>query len=245
MNDHMKDSPQHKDAPLSIRRGVMDAIKKGSVTMRPRWHFVLLSALAAVGAFIVLLALLYIVSLSFFLLRDSGAWFAPSFGGRGWFSLLHSVPWLLVLFVIIFAVILEVLVRRYRFIYRKPLLLSVCGILVLILVGGLAIANTPFHRQMALYAQHHQLPIPLAIIYSAPFRMPPPPDVYHGTILATTTQGFVIDDQNGAGTTTVLVTHETRLPYGEDFSVGSEVVVVGDTVATGTVRAYGVREVDE
>ena len=241
MNNDMHDT---KETP-SIRQGVLDAIKKGKIEMRPRWHFVLLSTLAALGMFIVLLTLLYIVSLSVFLLRDSGAWFAPSFGGRGWFSFLHSVPWLLILFIIVFVGILEILARRYRFVYRKPLLLSVAGILVLILAGGFAIAQTPFHRQMEFYAEHHMLPPPLSMIYGAPFRMPPPPDVYHGTILTVTLDGFVIDDLNGAGTTTVIITGKTRLPDGEDFSVGSEVVVVGDTVATGTIQAFGVREVDE
>jgi hypothetical protein len=244
MNDdthHMKDTP-------TIRQGVMDAIKKGNVQMRPRWHFILISTLAALGVFIVLLTLLYLVSLSLFLLRDNGSWFAASFGGRGWFSLLRSIPWVLVLFSVVFIAILEVLVRRYRFVYRKPLLLSAVVILLVVLVGGFAIAQTSFHRQMELEAYHHQLPGPLALVslaYGAPFRMPPPPDVYHGTILATSTDGFVMDDENGAGTTTVRITSKTRLPYGQDFSVGSEVVVIGDTVASGTVEAFGMREVDE
>ena len=102
-----------------MRQGVMDAIKKRNIHMRPRWHFVLVSALAALGVFIVLLALLYIVSLSVFFLRDNGTWFATSFGGRGWFSLLHSVPWLLIFFSIIFIAILEVLVQRYSFVYPQ------------------------------------------------------------------------------------------------------------------------------
>ena len=242
-NDPLNDMLPTNETP-SLKQGVMDAIKKRRVQMRPRWHFILLSSLAALGVFIVILTLLYIVSLSVFLLRDDGAWFAASFGGRGWFSLLHSVPWLLVLFVVIFICLLEVLVRRYRFIYRKPLLLSVAATLVVILVGGLAIAGTPFHHRMNFYAQHQQLPPPLSFIYGAPFRMPPPPDVYHGVILATTSSGFVIDDQNGAGTTTVVVTPKTRLPNGEDFSVGTEVVVVGDTVATDTVQAFGILDID-
>src|SRR5665213_3408185 len=132
MNEIMHDDTHHTKDPASVRQGVMDAIKKGNVQMRPRWHFVLVSTLAALGVFIVLLSLHYIVSLSVFLLRDNGAWFAPSFGGRGWFSLLHSVPWLLILFIIVFIGVLEVLVRRYRFVYRKPLLLSVAIILALI-----------------------------------------------------------------------------------------------------------------
>ena len=98
---------------------------------------------------------------------------------------------------------------------------------------------------MEFNAMHHQLPGALALAYGMPFKMPPPPDVYHGIILATTTSGFVIDDENGAGTTTVILSPKTRLPDGIDFTVGSAVVVEGDTVATGTIQAFGVREIDE
>jgi hypothetical protein len=228
----------------SMRQCVMDAIKKRNIQMRPRWHFVLLSTLAALGIFIVLLTLFYSVSLSVFFLRDSGAWFATSFGSRGWFSLLHSVPWLLILFSFIFIAILEVLVQRYSFVYRKPLLLSVSFILLTVLIGGFVIADTSFHRQMQFNAMHHELLGALALAYGTPFRMPPPSDVYHGTILATTTNGFIIDDENGAGTTTIILTAKTHLPNGIDFDVGSAVVVEGDMIATGTVQAFGVREFD-
>jgi len=130
---------------------------------------------------------------------------------------------------------------------RTPagILLSAVIIVVVIFLGGCLIAATPFHRQMAFYADHHELPPPLAFVYGTPFRAPPPPDVYHGVILATTTDGFVIVDKNGAGTTTVIVDGRTRLPDGVDFSVGTPVVVVGDRLGSSTVQAFGVRESDE
>jgi len=212
--------------------------------MRPRWHFILLSALTAVGACIVLLTLIYTASLAVFLMRDSGAWVALSFGGRGWFSFLHALPWLLIIFSIVFIGLLEVLVRRYAFVYRSPLLLSIAGILILITSGGLLIAGTPFHRQMKLYAEHHQLPSPLSFVYGIPFRIPAP-DVYEGNIIARTPDGFVIDDENGSGTTTIRITGKTRLPYGQDFSLGTHVVILGDAVSSSTVVAFGVQEDDE
>ena len=243
MNNDQQNSPG--DGRPALRGNIMDAIKKGSVQMRPRWHFVLLSAVVAVGALIVLLGLMYMASLSVFFLHDTGAWFVPSFGGRGWFSFLQSIPWLLIILIVVLAALLEVIVRRYAFVYRKPLLLSAVCILLVVIMGGFLIAATPFHRQMKFYLVHNQLPPPLAFVYGAPFRAPPPPDVYNGTILATTTNGFIIDDQNGAGTTTVVITNQTRLPDGIDFAVGTDVVVVGDRLGSSTVRAFGVRESDE
>lgn len=229
----------------SLRDGVMDAIKKGGVRMRPRWHFVLISALGAIGILIIILTLLYAASLSIFFLHDNGTWFAPSFGGRGWFDLLQSVPWLLVVFILVFIGVLEILVRRYSFVYRRPLMLSVAVILALILVGGFLIAQTPFHRQMEFYARHNALPPPLSFAYGTTLRMPPPPDILHGTILSVTPNTIVVDDENGAGTTTVILDPNTKLPDGDDFRVGEEVVVVGNAVATGTMRAFGIVDADE
>ena len=223
----------------------MKAIRNGQVHMRPRWHFLLISALSITGAFIVLLTLLYVTSLGFFFLRDSGAWYAPSFGARGWFGLLHSLPWILILFVAIFILILELLVRRYTFVYKKPLVISIVVILALVFLGGLAIAQTPLHRTLMLSARRGDLPPVLNAMYGHPLRTPPPGDMYNGKIVGLLKSGFVIVDEGGAGTTTVIVTPDTRLPYGEDFTLGERVVVVGDSSATGTVQAFGVREIDE
>jgi len=235
MNDEQK---------KSVGEDVMKAIRAGQVHMRPRWHFLLLSALSITGAFIVFLTLLYVTSLGLFFLRDSGAWYAPSFGVRGWFSLLHSLPWLLILFVAIFIVILELLVRRYTLVYKKPLVISVIAILAIVFLGGLAIAQTPFHRTLMLTARAGGLPLGLTQMYGHPLRMPPASDMYHGEIISLMPNGFLLSDEDN-GTTTVLLTPDTRLPYGEDFTVGERVVVVGDAAATGTIRAFGVREIDE
>jgi hypothetical protein len=234
---------QQSEKSSSVRSGVMDAIQKGRIQMRPRWHFVLLSILALVGVLILFLTLLYVSSLALFFLRDSGVWVAPSFGMRGWWTVVRGVPWFLVFLVAIFILVLELLVRRYAFVYQKPLLASVVGILILIVVGGFAIAQTPMHRQLALSARHGDLPPPLQFWYGDMFRAPQPDELYRGVIISIGDHQFVIVDP-GTGTTTVILTPRTRLPYGEDFSVGASVVVIGDVVATDTIQAFGVAEVD-
>ncbi|HUO55831.1 MAG TPA: hypothetical protein VMU27_00110, partial [Candidatus Paceibacterota bacterium] len=163
----------------SLKQGVMEAIQKGRIRMRPRWHFVLFSSLATLGVLIMFLAVLYIASLSIFFLHDSGAWFAPRFGGRGWWSLLQSLPWLLITLLIVFICVLQIAVRRYEFVYRRPLLISAAAILAIVFIGGFAIAETPLHRQMEFYAHHNELPPPLSLAYGAPLHMPAPPGIFH------------------------------------------------------------------
>lgn len=229
----------------SVRKDVMDAIRTGAVRMRPRWHFVLLSLLSVLGVLILLLTLLYVSSLIVFFLRDSGAWFAPAFGGRGWSDLLTGVSWRLVPLILLFIVVLELVVRRYRFVYKQPLLLSVLGILILVTVGGILIGQTPFHRQILISARHGELPPPMRFVYDDGALRPPPGELYRGTIISMGTSSFVISNANRPGTTTVLLSPRTRLPYGGDFGIGGMVVVIGDPMSTGTVRAFGVQEIGE
>ncbi len=228
-----------------LKTSVMDAIRKRKVNMRPRWHFLLLSALAAAGVLILIVTLLYITSLVLFFWRDSGVWYATDFGPRGWFELLRSAPLFLILLVAIFAIVLEVLVRKYSFAYRTPLIASLGAILCVVFVGGLVLAQTSLHRHLQGEARHGHLPPPMGMWYGGAMRPPPPGDMYIGAILLKTADGFIIVDENGNGTSTVVVTPKTRLPYGEDFSPGDVVIVIGDAIGTGTIRAYGVRIIDD
>ena len=233
----------HHDS--SLRTDIMNAIRKGGVHMRPRWHFVALSAFAIVGIVLVALTLLYVASLAVFFMRDSGAWFVPAFGAAGWFELLRSLPWLLILLLAVFVVLLQILVQRYSFVYQKPLIASVLGVVLLVAAGGFLSGRTPLHRELFRHARHHELPFPLGLWYQAPFRAPRTGDVYHGSIVATSSSGFTIVDVDDEGTSTVIITPQTRLPYGADFSDGDFVVVFGDTIATDTVKAFGIREISE
>jgi len=228
-----------------FRDKVMAMIEKKGVAMRPRWHFILLSALAAAGILILVIALLYVISLAFFFLREGGAWYAPSFGGRGWFVLLHSAPLLLLILVAIFALILEILVRKYSFAYRAPLTMSLGGILVVVFLGGFVLAQTSFHRRMEFEAHHGYLPPPMGFWYGSMFRPPHPPDMRRGVIVMEEPGRFVIIGPDGEGTSTVILTPKTRLPYGEDFAPGDMVIVIGDADGTDTIRAFGVRTIEE
>jgi hypothetical protein len=147
--------------------------------------------------------------------------------------------------VAVFALLLEILVRKYSFAYRSSLTVSLGGILLLVFVGGFALAQTSFHRRMEFAAHHGNLPPPIGILYGNAFRQRPPGDMYRGVIVAQKQGGFVMIDPDGNATSTVEITPKTRLPYGEDFTPGQMVIVIGDPDGTGTVRAFGIRTIEE
>lgn len=225
----------------SLREVVLEKIKRGEVTMRPKWQFMLKGALVVLGVMLLTLTLLYLVSFVFFALRQTGVWFAPSFGWRGMRAFFIGIPWLLVLLSLVFITVLEILVKRYAFAYRKPLLYSVLGIVLLVFIGGFVVAKTTFHRGMYRRMEGRGLPIagPLYRAYGVPhFKQ-----IHPGVISSTTDQGFILANQRGESIT-IIVTPATRLPLGFDFIEGDQVVVFG-LRDDDYVQALGVREVNE
>ncbi len=224
----------------SFKQEVLEAIKERHVAMRPRWQFILAGVLAVIGGILIALVLLYLVSFIIFVLRQTGVGFVPSFGARGWFAFFVSLPWLLILFATIFVVILEILVRRYAFAYRRPLLYSVCCILALVIVGGFFVASTPLHRKLFVSAEEQHLP------FGAPFYRGFGDrefgNIFRGRVVATTTEGFVL--QGRRGPLMIIVTPQTQLPFDTEFLPGNIVVVFGDR-SSSTIEAVGVRTIGE
>lgn len=218
---------------------MLDAIRKGEVGIVPRWHFILKAVLVVTGVVLAILVLLYLASFVVFSLRQTGIWFAPAFGAAGWWSLLRSFPWILVALLAVFIVALVILAKRYAFAYQHPLIYLFIGIVVIVVIGGFAIAQTPFHRALFDAARRGNLPVLGGFYHSfGPQRFG---DIHRGTVIATTTDGFVIQDVNGETSTAVLGSR-SRTPF-RIPSIGSNVVVFGPENPSGTIAVQGIQPV--
>ncbi len=218
----------------------MEAIKSGHVTMRPRWHFILKASLFAVGVMVVLLLLLYVASFAIFASHQTGIWFVTIFGSRGWYEFFISFPWILVALILVFIVILEVLVRHYSFGYGQPLLFSAVGIMVIVIIGGVVLARTPFHGRLFRYAEEDKLP--LAGRFYRSFGLQRMRNVHVGAIIEVTDGGFAMENRRRENLQ-VVVSPQTTFPLGTDFAEGDTVVVFGERNDS-LIKALGIRKVD-
>lgn len=207
--------------------------------MRPKWHFVLTALLALVGGIILLALLLYIVSFIVFLLRQSGAWAAPTFGWRGLYAFLSFLPGALLLLALVFVVVLELLVRRYAFAYRRPLLWSLGGIVLFALFGGLIVARTSLHARLSQYANTRRAP-PFARGFYHRFEHRRVHNIERGQITVLMPPQFMMHTVEGEQIT-VMTTPRTRLPSDVALFVGEDVVVFGERHDS-LMEALGVRQ---
>lgn len=232
---------ENKNEQKTIKESILATIKSGQVKMRPRWHFILKAILAILGAIIIFLTVLYLASFIIFILRQTGVLFMPAFGMEGWFAFFSHLPVFLIILLAVFIIVLELLVRHYAFAYRRPLFYSALGIFTLIVVGGLAVANTSLHGDLSKRAEKDNefLAGKLYREYEAQiFR-----DVHRGRIMQITQRGFLMNNQRKEALT-ITVTRKTRLPLGSDFYLGDIVVVFGPRDGD-EVQAFGIQKTCE
>lgn len=220
----------------SIRDAVMEKIKIDHEAMRPKWHFVLVSALVITGLTLGVLILVFTVSFVFFTLDDGGSWFLPAFGLPGFRTFFASLPWLLILFSALLVVLLEILARHFSFVYRRPLLYFLLAVIAVITAASFAVSCTPLHKKFNDLAAEQKLPL-----FGPLYRDFGPCDdcgMQIGTINEFTDAGFFINDRRGE-MISVIVTPETIFPSGINFQGGDWVIILGPR-SDHTIRAAGV-----
>ncbi len=219
--------------------GVFEAIQSGKLSMRPRWHFVLRTVLLILGIVLVLLTTLSLVSFVIFALRESGLWFVPIFGSRGWLEFFASLPWILIVAAILFIIVLEILVRRFSFGNHQPLLYTALGIILGVVALGVIIA--PLHKEF-LKDAYGDVGLPVVGGLYRSFGASNLSNTHVGVIFETTDDGFILENRNSQKLH-VVVSSQTHFPFGTEFSEGDVVVVLGDW-DDDTVQAFGVREIN-
>ncbi len=225
----------------SISDKVFNKIKKEQIKMRPKIYFILRAVLVASMTLLVAFFVLFLVSFILFNLRASGAWFLPRFGFPAIGIFLKSLPWLLILIAIILIVVLETLVKRFSFAYRRPILYSVLAIIIFAFLGSFAISRTHLHPDFFWKAQGRKLPM-MGGFYRG-FGMPRLGDVHCGIVSDMMDNGFYLETAKGE-ILTIVATSTIRSPLGPVIKKDDRVIVLGKR-DDGTVRAFGVRKVDE
>ena len=227
---------QEKD---SIKESVLSKIESGQIKMKPKWQFILKALFVIFGITLSALTIIFLGSFIFFVLRQNGLLFVPAFGLRGWGAFIFSLPWALILVSLIFLFILEILVRRYSFAYRKPILYSLVGIIVLVLLVSFVMSRVGLHQRALIFSRTGNLPIAGPLYRN--YEENKPENVYFGEITSLNSEGFNMTGRNNEEFQ-VIFTPDTFFPTGKDFHQSDRVVVLGDRNGS-LVTALGVREV--
>lgn len=220
-----------------FQQDILKKIKTGEVDMKPRWHFILKSLLLVFSVITAVLVVVYLLSFVIFTLRQSGVGFTLLYGFRGISMFVMSSPWLLIASAGAAVVVLQVLVHKYSFSYRQPLLYTIIGVVFLMLIGSYVIEQTSLHQRMQGFAKQHEVPVFGSMYRNAAENRPK--NIVRGTIVELNQTGFVIESDRKE-TLKIVVSQKTKQRPGEVYSVGETLLIFGDRKRD-VVDAIGVR----
>jgi|GEM_PF-231269 len=230
----MPDNNTHQ----SVKERVFATIHSGKTRMKPRWHFVLRAALVAIGIFIMSIGIVYLASLIHFLLRQSGIWFAPALGMHGVGMLLLLLPWFLTGVIIAFLTILEVLVRRYTFAYKQPVMYSVIGIVAVVALATFVVAKTGVHGTLYRAARDGGLPVGASLY--GPFPLGEAAEIHPGVITDISSPTSFTLERIDDTSLSVNISNETHTPTEYTPVLDDHVVVFGLMIEE-TITAKNIR----
>lgn len=216
----MENTPEQK----TIKSAVLDKILKGDVTARSKSYFILKNGLLILTIVIISSFILFATSFIMFALQESKMWYLPMFGLKGFKVLLGNFPWILTLLVILFIVVLEILVNRYGFAYRRPLLYSALGIVFIVVAISFLVKQTPLHG--AIYNQIERGRLPMARSLYEGYAKPNVKDFHPGTVLELKESGFLIANRDGT-LIEVIVTDQTKMKPGFRIELNRRLLIIG------------------
>jgi len=224
-----------------IKEKILEKIKSGQIKMRPKIYFILKTLLIVGGVLGFGLLIIFLISFIRFHLRASGIWYLPGFGFRGLGIYLRLLPWFLIFICLVLILILEILAKRFAFVWRRPIFYSLLAIIFIALIGGFIIEKTPFHPNLLLQAREGRLPFAGPVYRD--FGMPSFKDVHRGVVEEVIENGFKIRTFDNQLLTVVLIP-DTRFPLEKEIKQGDSVVVMGER-EDDIVRAFGIRKIED
>jgi len=142
-----------------ISQKVVSRIEKGELKMRPKAYFVIKTILIVGLLVLAFLFALYFGSLIVFVLRMNDILLFHGMGFQAIRNIILSFPWYLVFLVIGLVVLIEIVAKRFNFIYRKPLVVSLLIILALVFLSSFLIERSSLHHSFFRLAEQERLPL--------------------------------------------------------------------------------------
>ncbi len=229
INNFTKENQNTEQKAKEHMLQVLDQIKKGKVTMTPRFYFTLrFTALIAVSVLLFIFSSFFF-SFLFFALQASGYYFLFGFGLKGFTTLIILFPWSLFLIQVLLLALIEWLLKGFSFGYKTPLAYLILGIVGISMLLGLVVYLTPLHDDFESEAKHNNLPV-LGGLYDHVRRPSHDHGIYNGTVIAISTSSIMvkIDDAGDVATDTLVVMDSAALQLSKQVSLGQGVFIAGE-----------------
>jgi hypothetical protein len=204
----------------NIGEKITQKIKEGKIRMKSKSYFMTRAVLFFSGIFLLVLFSIYLFSFIIFELRMSGIWFLSQFGFSGIKILFSSLPWILIIVAIATTIALEFFAEKIEFVYKRPAVYSLLGIILFTTGASFVIGFSHFHPTLLKAAKEGNLPL-VGDFYQQ-YADPEFEDFHHGMVSKIHDGGFDIVTSHGEN---IFIAADPTLQ--KDIKEGNPIVIIG------------------
>lgn len=208
----------------NIKEDILQKIKEGQIKMRPKIFFVIKTGFLILLFLALLFFTTYLISFIVFLMRASGLWFLPRFGFEGFRILFGALPYLLIILALTLIVFSEFFAKHFAFVYKRPVVYSLLGIIFIVLILGIGTAFTPMHAGILQKVNENNIPFIKPFYNQVPNMRPE--NMHAGIVSEINNTDFNIQTLNGQNFK-VIPCKQGKNRIQKAFLTGERVVVIG------------------
>ncbi|HVV15065.1 MAG TPA: hypothetical protein VHD55_01530 [Candidatus Paceibacterota bacterium] len=231
----------------TMQEAVLRRIRADELSMRPRAYFALKMAAIMLVALAALLISVFIFNFILFGIRINSHDSLLGFGPRGIGAFLYFFPWNLLLIDVGLVLLLQWMLRWFRFGYKTPVLYLLLGILAATAAAAVLIdRGTDFNDRLLHRADRHELYF-FGDFFEGARRPMPGSGVCKCTITAIAGSMLTVEDARGTTTRqlSILIPAGSPRATTTGLAVGDVVFIAGDADEGGVIRAFGVRKLPQ
>ena len=238
MNEH---DTEKKDA---MKDEILRKIHADTLRMRPKLYFTLQVASLVILVLVILVVSVFICNFILFSIRINSHDALLGFGPRGLLSFLRFFPWPLLILDGALLILLQWLVRQFRFGYKSPMLFLFLAIILMTGAVGLILdRETPLNDMLLRGSDEHRLPPFFGDVYGHARHMPLVDEGFCKCIIsAINGTSLTVYDSQSTTTLTVLLPEGNAHATTSGLQIGDTVLIAGDRDGS-VIHAFGVRKV--
>jgi hypothetical protein len=230
-----------------LQQKILEKIRSGEVSMRPRAYFMLKMALLALVAAAIVLVSVFILNFILFSIRASSQDALLGFGPRGLVAFLAFFPWPLLILDGLLIAGAQWLLREFKFGYKLPVVYVIAGLLVATVAAAFVLdRGTGLNDALLDRYDHDELHGPFGDLYGNARRLPPGQGMCRCVITEVNGNTLTVKDLRTDAALTVIVPSDDPHATSSGLSVGDVVFIAGDGDKDGddmVIRAFGIRKI--
>ncbi|MBD3300004.1 MAG: hypothetical protein GF347_01505 [Candidatus Moranbacteria bacterium] len=150
----------NKQSSTEIKKNIMGKLKKNEIKMKARWTFLAKKIGLQSGVWLALVLLIFLVNAFFYFIKSNGLLLPLHYGESYIQKFFHSLPYDLILIILVLFLILNFLVKKFDFSYKKPFIIVLGGLLGFIILWAFLLFSSNFNAMLKVNLQNTEKNIP-------------------------------------------------------------------------------------